>query len=56
MTLIKAGVIQKIAQSDSPLSADDLAKVSGADRLLIGMKEVVLGTRLDWLTSRKCAF
>ncbi|EMR61870.1 putative o- protein [Eutypa lata UCREL1] len=35
MTLIKAGVIQEIAQSDSPLSADDLAKVSGADRLLI---------------------
>ncbi|KAH9906647.1 S-adenosyl-L-methionine-dependent methyltransferase [Xylariomycetidae sp. FL2044] len=35
MTLIKAGVIQEIAKSDSPSSADHLASVSGADRLLI---------------------
>ncbi|KAI1380750.1 S-adenosyl-L-methionine-dependent methyltransferase [Hypoxylon crocopeplum] len=35
MTLIKAGVIQEIAKSDSPSSADYLAKVSGAERLLI---------------------
>lgn len=35
MTLIKAGVIQEIAKSESPSSADHLAAVSGADRLLI---------------------
>ncbi|KAI1125485.1 S-adenosyl-L-methionine-dependent methyltransferase [Nemania abortiva] len=35
MTLLKAGVIQEIAKSDSPTSADQLSKVSGADRLLI---------------------
>ncbi|KAI1735673.1 S-adenosyl-L-methionine-dependent methyltransferase [Xylaria scruposa] len=34
MTLIKAGVIQEIAKSDS-ISADQLAEVSGADKLLI---------------------
>ncbi|KAI0858483.1 S-adenosyl-L-methionine-dependent methyltransferase [Xylaria cubensis] len=34
MTLIKAGVIQEIAKSDS-ISADQLADVSGADKLLI---------------------
>ncbi|KAI1775544.1 S-adenosyl-L-methionine-dependent methyltransferase [Hypoxylon cercidicola] len=35
MALIKAGVIQEIAKSESPLSADHLATVSGADKLLI---------------------
>ncbi|KAI1138503.1 S-adenosyl-L-methionine-dependent methyltransferase [Hypoxylon sp. FL0543] len=35
MSLIKAGVIQEIAKSDSPSSADHLANVTGADRLLI---------------------
>ncbi|KAH9999722.1 S-adenosyl-L-methionine-dependent methyltransferase [Xylariaceae sp. FL0662B] len=35
MALVKAGVIQEIAKSDSPSSAEHLAKVSGADRLLI---------------------
>ncbi|KAI0114297.1 S-adenosyl-L-methionine-dependent methyltransferase [Nemania sp. FL0031] len=35
MTLIKAGVIDEIAKSDSPTSADRLSKVSGAERLLI---------------------
>ncbi|KAI9157924.1 putative o- protein [Paramyrothecium foliicola] len=34
MTLLKAGVIQEIAKSES-VSADDLAKATGADRLLI---------------------
>lgn len=36
MTLIKAGVIQEIAKSDSPMSAEDLSRASGADKLLIG--------------------
>ncbi|KAI8944803.1 S-adenosyl-L-methionine-dependent methyltransferase [Xylaria longipes] len=35
MTLIKAGVIQEIAKSDSATSADQLASASGADKLLI---------------------
>ncbi|KAJ8132202.1 hypothetical protein O1611_g1425 [Lasiodiplodia mahajangana] len=35
MALIKAGVIEEIAKSDSPTSADHLSKVSGAERLLI---------------------
>ncbi|KAI0886762.1 S-adenosyl-L-methionine-dependent methyltransferase [Annulohypoxylon maeteangense] len=35
MTLIKAGVIQEIAKTDSPSSADKLAQATGADRLLI---------------------
>ncbi|KAI1392890.1 S-adenosyl-L-methionine-dependent methyltransferase [Hypoxylon trugodes] len=35
MTLIKAGVIQEIAKTDSPSSADHLAKATGAERLLI---------------------
>ncbi|KAI0544971.1 S-adenosyl-L-methionine-dependent methyltransferase [Xylaria curta] len=35
MTLIKAGVVQEIAKSDSSISADQLASVSGADKLLI---------------------
>ncbi|KAI0473122.1 S-adenosyl-L-methionine-dependent methyltransferase [Xylariaceae sp. FL0804] len=35
MALIKAGVMQEIAKSDTSLSADDLAKATGADRLLI---------------------
>ncbi|OTA67095.1 S-adenosyl-L-methionine-dependent methyltransferase [Hypoxylon sp. EC38] len=35
MSLIKAGVIQEIAKTDSPSSADHLAKVTGADRLLL---------------------
>ncbi|KAI0477477.1 S-adenosyl-L-methionine-dependent methyltransferase [Xylariaceae sp. FL0804] len=34
-TLIKAGVIQQIFNSDSPVTADELAKTSGADKLLI---------------------
>ncbi|KAI0816531.1 S-adenosyl-L-methionine-dependent methyltransferase [Xylaria sp. FL0064] len=35
MTLIKAGVIQEIAKSDSPITAEHLSKTSGADKLLI---------------------
>ncbi|KAI1357798.1 S-adenosyl-L-methionine-dependent methyltransferase [Xylaria arbuscula] len=35
MTLIKAGVIQEIAKSEIAKSADELATVSGADKLLI---------------------
>ncbi|OTB00823.1 hypothetical protein M426DRAFT_15052 [Hypoxylon sp. CI-4A] len=35
MTLIKAGVIQEIAKTDVPSSADDLAKSTGAEKLLI---------------------
>ncbi|KAI0418935.1 S-adenosyl-L-methionine-dependent methyltransferase [Xylaria grammica] len=35
MTLLKAGVIQEIAKSDSAVSANHLAKISGADKLLI---------------------
>ncbi|KAJ2990118.1 hypothetical protein NUW58_g3112 [Xylaria curta] len=35
MTLLKAGVIQEIAKSDSATSADQLSKATEADRLLI---------------------
>ncbi|KAI0505266.1 S-adenosyl-L-methionine-dependent methyltransferase [Xylaria bambusicola] len=35
MTLIKAGVIQEIAKSDAPLTAEHLSKTSGADKLLL---------------------
>ncbi|KAI0454125.1 S-adenosyl-L-methionine-dependent methyltransferase [Xylaria acuta] len=35
MTLIKAGVIQEIAKSDSATAADHLASVSGAHKLLL---------------------
>ncbi|KAH7309198.1 S-adenosyl-L-methionine-dependent methyltransferase [Stachybotrys elegans] len=35
MALIKAGVIQEIAKSEHPLSANDLANTSGAEKLLI---------------------
>ncbi|KAI2631841.1 S-adenosyl-L-methionine-dependent methyltransferase [Hypoxylon sp. NC1633] len=35
MALIKAGVIQEIAKSDSPSTADHLAATTGAERLLI---------------------
>ncbi|CAJ2500228.1 Uu.00g030810.m01.CDS01 [Anthostomella pinea] len=35
MTLIKAGVIQEIAKAEPSVTADHLASVSGADRLLI---------------------
>ncbi|KAI1181015.1 S-adenosyl-L-methionine-dependent methyltransferase [Nemania sp. FL0916] len=35
MTLIKAGVIQKIAQSATPVTADQLSQSSGAEKLLI---------------------
>ncbi|GAW24043.1 hypothetical protein ANO14919_136220 [Xylariales sp. No.14919] len=35
MTLLKAGVVQEIAKSDSAVSANHLAKISGADKLLI---------------------
>ncbi|KAI0474175.1 S-adenosyl-L-methionine-dependent methyltransferase [Xylariaceae sp. FL0804] len=35
MTLMKAGVIQEIARAETPLMADELARSSGANRLLI---------------------
>ena len=44
MTLIKAGVIQGIAKSDSALTADQLAETSGAETLLIGMNEALTNT------------
>lgn len=50
MALIRAGVIQEIAQSNSPSSADHLAKASGADRLLIGIREAELKSAFELLT------
>ena len=44
MTLIKAGVIQGIAKSDSALTADQLAETSGAETLLTGMNEALTNT------------
>ncbi|KAK7739252.1 hypothetical protein SLS62_011278 [Diatrype stigma] len=38
MTLIKAGVIQEIAKAETSASADYFAKVTGADRDLIGTR------------------
>ncbi|KAI0193852.1 S-adenosyl-L-methionine-dependent methyltransferase [Astrocystis sublimbata] len=35
MALIKAGVIEEIAKSDTPISADQLSQLSGAEKLLI---------------------
>lgn len=36
MTVVKMGLVPAICQSDDPVTADELAKASGGEKLLIG--------------------
>ena len=38
MTCIKMGLVNAIVDAKSPQTAEELAKTTGADRLLIGMR------------------